>query len=136
MDFGKLLKTHGIRPTTNRVLVLRVLVESVYPLSLKELEQRIVILDKSSVFRCLRLFADHHVIHVIEDGSGALKYELCHAEHTEEHSDLHPHFYCESCKRTICLTNIPLPVIQISDGSIVRSANYVLKGLCADCIEK
>jgi Fur family ferric uptake transcriptional regulator len=131
-----ILLSHGVRPTSNRILVLRTLMESDRPLSIKDFVSLIVSLDKSSIFRCLRYFAKHHLIHEIEDGSGALKYEFCHAEHTEEHSDMHPHFYCKSCKRTICLTDIPLPIIALEDGSIIHSANYVIKGICAKCAQE
>lgn len=131
-----ILLSHGIRPTSNRILVLRTLQESDYPLSIKDFTTRIISLDKSSIFRCLRYFAEHHLIHEVEDGSGALKYELCHTEHTEEHTDMHPHFYCECCRRTICLSDIPLPMVPLTDGSIVHSANYVIKGVCGKCASK
>ena len=133
MNAENILKSHRVRLTTNRIIVVRALMGHKHPMSLKDLEERVATLDRSSIFRTLRLFAKHHLIHEIEDGSGALKYELCHANHTKEHNDLHPHFFCELCKRTKCLSDVPIPIVRFTDGSVVRSVNYVLKGVCGDC---
>ena len=135
MNIEDVLLSQDIKPTLNRCEIMRVLLESDFPLSIKDFENTALGLDKSSIFRCLRLFAEHSLIHEIEDGSGALKYEFCHVEHTNEHTDLHPHFYCELCKRTICLTDIPIPNIKVTDGSIINSANFVLKGICSNCAD-
>ena len=136
MKAEEMLKSHKVRPTANRLIVISALMEHEHPMSIKEFEENYVNLDKSTIFRTLRLFAKHHLIHEIEDGSGALKYELCHSNHSEEHNDLHPHFFCELCKRTICLSNVTIPVVKFTDGSIVHSVNYVLKGICGDCCRR
>ena len=67
-DFECFLQGHGVKPTANRLIVVRTLAASPWPMSLAELEQRILTLDKSSVFRALTLFREHHVVHAIEDG--------------------------------------------------------------------
>lgn len=135
LDVVSVLLAHGVKPTSNRILVLRTLAESPFPLSMKDFADRVVSLDKSSIFRCLRHFVECHLVHEVEDGTGAVKYEICRADHSAGKSDLHPHFYCESCKRTICLSDVPLPVVEMTDGSVVHSANYVLKGVCGDCVK-
>ena len=50
------MQEHGIRPTANRMLVIQALEDAPHPLSLAELEDRLVTLDKSSIFRVLTLF--------------------------------------------------------------------------------
>ncbi|MCM1311299.1 MAG: transcriptional repressor [Bacteroides sp.] len=133
MDIEKKLEEKGIRPTANRILVMRALHSFSHSFSLREMEDKIDTLDKSSVFRTLRLFADHHLIHEIDDGSGSLKYELCMAEHTPDNDDLHTHFFCEKCGRTICLHDIPVPRVRLPDGFVAESVNYVIKGICDEC---
>ena len=67
----------GVKPTAMRLLVYRELERSQRPLSLKEMEERMPNAERSTIFRTLTLFLEHHLIHGIEDGSGALRYELC-----------------------------------------------------------
>ena len=48
-DLTACLERKGVRPTANRILVLR-LRESAYPMSLADLENHLETLDKSSIF--------------------------------------------------------------------------------------
>ena len=82
----ELFEHHGIKPTANRQLVARALADSRRPLSLAELEERLVTLDRSSIFRVLTLFRDQHLVHVIEGGSEGVHYELCQS-HSHETDD-------------------------------------------------
>ncbi len=133
MDYEQELQTHNIKPTANRILILKTLDKYERPFSIKDLEELLVTLDKSSIFRCIKLFAENHLIHEIEDGSGSTKYEHCKSTHTKEHTDLHPHFYCERCKRTICLHDIPMPHVNLNQDYTVHSINYIIKGICDKC---
>ncbi len=133
MNFITLLEEHDIKPTANRVVVAKALASSMTPLSLVELERRIVTIDKSGIFRALTLFREHHLVHVIEGGSEGVKYELCHSHSHEHDEDLHPHFYCEQCQRTYCIDNQPLPDIELPEGFLPHSANLIIKGICPDC---
>ena len=129
-----LLTQHGIKPTANRIVVLRELALAGRPLSLTELEYRILTIDKSGVFRALTLFREHHLVHVIDDSDGAgVRYELCHSHDAGHDDDLHVHFFCERCHRTYCLEQTPVPPVDVPGGFVALSANYVVKGLCALC---
>ena len=136
-----ILQDAGIRPTANRILVARTMLQSDKPLSLIEIEDELLSIDKSVIFRTLKLFGEHHLVHVIEDGSGCVRYEICHShrhgdddEDNDEDDDLHPHFYCEVCRRTFCLHEIKLPHIDAPEGFEVRTINCVVKGVCKECI--
>lgn len=133
MKIEEFLLAHSVKPTANRCEILRVLLSHDNPMSIKELEIYVGHLDKSSIFRTLRIFVECHIIHEIEDGSGSLKYELCHSEHTNEHADFHPHFYCESCNQTVCLTNMRIPDVELDDDSVIHGINFVIKGICGNC---
>lgn len=134
-----LLEQRGIKPTAVRLLVLAALERADCALSLTELEARMGTVDKSSIFRSLTLFLAHHLVHVVEDGTGMQKYALCSPDcHCgEEHhaglSDLHTHFRCERCHRTFCLRGLPVPSVPLPEGFTLTSANYVLVGICPEC---
>lgn len=127
-----LMERHGIRPTANRIIVAKALAESHHPLTMTELEDRIGSIDKSGVFRTLTLFKEHHLVHVLEDGEG-VRYELCHSHDHTVDNDMHVHFHCEQCGQTICLEELAIPEVQLPEGYLMQSANFVLKGICPKC---
>ncbi|MBR1394228.1 MAG: transcriptional repressor [Prevotella sp.] len=129
-----LLASHDIKPTANRLVVAKTLAAAERPMSLSELEYKILSIDKSGVFRVLTLFREHHLVHVIEDGGDGVRYELCHSHdgHAED-DDQHVHFYCERCHRTFCLTDTPIPAVTLPAGYQLTSINYMAKGLCPEC---
>ena len=132
-----LLASHGIKPTANRIVVARTLATAERPMSLTELEYKILSIDKSGVFRALTLFREHHLVHVIEDGGDGVRYELCHSHdgHAED-DDQHVHFYCEQCQQTFCITDVPIPTVSLPDGYVLESVNYMAKGLCPRCASR
>ena len=127
-----LLSKHGIKPTSNRILVVKALANEERPLSLSELEKKLWSVDKSGIFRALMLFRDHHLVHTIEDGDGDVCYELCFSHGTED-DDLHVHFYCEKCHKIYCLHDTPIPSVSLPDGFSRTGCNYVIKGICEAC---
>jgi len=132
----ELLLRHGVKPTANRIVVVKALAAMDRPLSLTELEYKILSIDKSGVFRALTLFRDHHLVHVIEDGGDSVRYELCRSAADGEDDDMHVHFFCERCHRTFCIEDVRIPQVPLPDGYVMATANYVVKGLCPDCADK
>ncbi|MBD5340919.1 MAG: transcriptional repressor [Bacteroides sp.] len=128
-----MLVAKGIKPTANRILVMRELIKTTHPVSLADLEIALSPMDKASIFRVLELFAEKEIVHVLEDGSRSLKYELCHSDGEHSASDQHAHFYCVKCGSVYCLNDIVLPAVDIPDGYEVKSVNFMLKGVCANC---
>ena len=108
-DIISRLESKGIRPTANRILVMKTLMGEQNPQSLSNLERKMVSMDKSSIFRTLTLFLEHDVVHAFEDGRGVLCYELCEEKGACDHHDGHIHFYCESCQRSFCMEDIHIP---------------------------
>ena len=138
----QLLHSRGIRPTPVRILVLRALQENDCAVSLMTLEAELKTVDRSSIFRTLNLFLEQHLVHQVEDGSGQTKFALCEehcrsgAHHEKMLSDFHVHFYCEQCQRTLCLHDVAIPDVELPKGFMLTSANFVLKGVCAECNNK
>lgn len=127
------LQLKGVNPTSTRILVLRTLMECRKPMSLADLEGKTRTIDRSSIFRAVTLFLEHHLIHAFEDGSGSTKYELCPDDHDCHVGDMHAHFYCEHCKQTFCLSSVNESDLRLPDGFLAQSVNFVVKGLCPKC---
>ena len=133
----ELLEAHGVKPTANRIVVLKELVKSLHPTTLAELESRIISIDKSNIFRALTLFKEHHLVHVLEDGGDGVRYELCHShDGHQEDDDQHVHFHCTRCGSTFCLTETPIPPVTLPEGYEAETANFVMTGLCPRCARR
>ncbi len=134
-DIEQILSRAGIRPTSNRILVMRELIKSRRPMSMMDLESSIDTLDKSSVFRVLTTLLEQGLVHGIEDGRGITRYEICHGDHQRHKADddLHAHFYCEKCNRVFCFPQINTPSVSMPEGFSVNSINFMIKGICPDC---
>lgn len=131
--FTEKLEHRQIRPTAARLLILREMTRGDEAVSMPDLERYLPNLDKSTISRTLSLFLLHRLIHVIDDGSGALKYAVCSDDCDCSVEDEHTHFFCTDCHRTFCLKQIHVPVVPLPEGFRLESINYVLKGLCPQC---
>ena len=129
----QLLEAHGVKPTANRILIARALQEASGPMTMMELEAELETIDKSNVFRTLTAFREAHLVHVLEDTGEGVRYELCHSHGEDHDEDLHVHFYCTHCHRTYCLENLPIPAVEVPEGYLWESANYLIKGTCPRC---
>ena len=125
------LNKSGVRTTPVRQLVYEALAEAEEALTLADLEERLETVDKSSISRSLHLFLDRTVIHRIDDGSGASKYAISPTSHI----DCNVHFYCNHCKRTLCLDNVGIPHVNLPNGFEEDSYSLIIKGICPDCTE-
>lgn len=132
-ELEHLLLHHGVKPTANRLIIARALVQAGRPLSMTELEDRLETIDKSNIFRALTAFRDAHLVHVLEDTGDGVRYELCLSHHEDEDDDIHVHFYCIRCRRTFCLHEVPVPPVNVPEGYEPQGVSYLVKGICPDC---
>lgn len=129
------LQNAGITPTPVRILVFRCLYESTKPMSLAEIETKLESVDKSTISRTLSTFRGFHLIHSFYDGSGSMKYEICHSHNHENDEDNHVHFRCKKCGETQCFADIKIPKVELPEGFVVEDASFIMSGLCKDCSE-
>lgn len=121
-------------PTAMRLLVLEFLLKQSSAVSLTDLELGMGKTDRVTLYRSMRTFEEHGLVHRIEDGSGVPKFALCqHGCDVEGHHDLHIHFYCNTCKETHCLPKTHIPEIQLPIGYTANDTQLIVKGVCADC---
>jgi len=137
------LSNHGIRPTQMRSKIYRYLRRKQSAVSFSDLKK--VFAEKSennktanrtTFYRNLKIFEDKGLIHQVNDGTGMAKFAIS-GENTKSKygTDLHLHFHCTECKKTICLPN-KLPEESLPDDYKINDVNLVLKGICVKCNEK
>jgi Fur family ferric uptake transcriptional regulator len=132
-DIDKQLQSRNIKPTAMRHLVLKVLTDQTTAISLRELENKFENADKATLYRTLKRFELNKLIHSIDDGTGSVKYALCRETCECQPEDLHVHFLCTVCGQTYCLTDIPVPKINLPTKFQLESVNMVVKGVCSNC---
>lgn len=140
------LEHNGVRPTPARILTVRALDNAGGLMTSLQIEDALQTVDRSSISRTLSLFVRRGLVHTVDDGTGAVKYELCRApHHAHGHdkdgaaalpvndADLHPHFHCVECGRTYCINGVAIPRIALPEGFSPLTASMVIHGVCADC---
>ncbi len=133
-EYADVLYEHSIRPTSNRIIILRTLARMFHPVSVRELVEEVETIDKSILSRTLALFRAKGLVHVIEGSEGIMLYELCRGTRGGGgDSDEHVHFLCTRCRRTFCLPDTPVPSIDMPEGYRRLSVNCLVKGLCPTC---
>lgn len=132
-EIEEILKSKGIAPTPVRSLVYNCILKSKTPISLTEIEDILESVDRSSISRSLTLFKKHHLLHSFNDGSGSVKYEICHAHDHSLFDDSHVHFRCEKCGLTKCLTDLSIPEVSLPDGYLSHEVSYIIRGICNEC---
>ncbi len=127
------LEYREIKPTAMRILVLKILLEQKHALGLNDLELLFDKVDRVTLFRTLKTFEKHHLIHRIDDGTGAIKYALCEDDCDCTH-ELHIHFHCAGCGKTYCFPNSNAPTITLPHNFKMQEMNLVVKGICDKCL--
>jgi len=135
MQTGKILKQYKLRVTDTRKQVLQLfLLKQGKAISHQHLESNMGDSDRVTLYRTLKTFQDQGLIHEVHDGSGTLKYALCHeACNHIQHFDNHAHFYCNTCKETICLDEISAS-LSAPPGYQISETHILMKGICNDCL--
>ena len=131
-----LLDHAGVRVTAVRILILKAIRRDFQnAFSLADLEASLPSVDRSTLFRTLTTLTEAHLLHEIDDGTGAQKYCLCHHDNTQ-HCPGHVHLTCIRCHRTYCLNNVRIPPVALPSWFEVEEAEYIVKGICEKCKEK
>ena len=131
----QILTELGIRPTAIRLMVLRDIIEYDRTFTLADMEQRMVTLDRSTLFRTLMLFVEHKLLHEVDNGSGSRLFCRCECHHKHHHTP-HIHFTCTACNETFCIKDIDTSVLPLPANYEVTEVSLVMKGLCPKCKQK
>lgn len=130
---GKILLAKNIKPTPIRLKVLETLLSQTHAMRLYDIENILDGVERTSIFRAIKNFEKNNLVHEIDDGSGATKFALCEDRCECNLEDLHVHFFCKICEQTFCLQQLQIPSMELPPEFVVKSANFVIKGICANC---
>ncbi len=129
----QLLKEKNIRITANRILILESFLKSSYSLSIADIEESLPWADRATIFRTLMTFKEKALLHTIKDDDKALKYALCSGACQVNHHHIHPHFHCDICSKTYCLTQYEFPTPDLPENFKANNYSLIINGICSDC---
>lgn len=130
-----LLKKHQLRNTKMRQDVVSLFIDNPeIALSHQDIESQLSAADRVTLYRTLKTFEQKGIIHKAYDGSGIMKYALCHVECDEHHHiDDHAHFHCKKCGITTCMEDVKKNDFSVPAGYKMDSFHIVIEGSCKDC---
>lgn len=128
------LESHGIRPSLQRVEIMRYLlshrthptVEEVY----EGLSGKIKTLSRTTVYNTLRMFYEKKAAQMITIDEHRVCYD----------GDIRPHvhFFCNCCGVVYDLMNKRAPSQKrtVTDGFLVEDSQLYYRGICPKCMEE
>ncbi len=136
VQMSALLKEKKLRITPTRVTILELFNQHQHALAHSDLETLTdQSFDRVTIYRTLKTFVDHGILHEVIDDEMKIKYSLCSDDCTSEsHHDNHLHFKCEKCERTYCLTSTKFPTFDIPKNYRAHTVQVLISGLCEYCV--
>ncbi len=141
--YKTLLKERGLKTTTQRMAILKVLLEQpgthltaedIYDQVKKEWPK----MGLATVYRNIQLLSEMHLIDKFNLGDGVVRYEISKLEPGMHHH--HSHLICTSCGKIFCIQEDLLDMIEkhVSESMGFQVTDHDLKlyGRCADCLRK
>lgn len=123
----------SIKPTAMRLLVLEYMYQHSYAVSVSDIENDFDKVDRITLYRTLKTFEDHKLIHSIDDGTGIPKYAICQEGCMCGPQDAHVHFHCDACKLTYCLPDLHIPSLALPQHFEAAQLTMTVRGKCANC---
>jgi Fe2+ or Zn2+ uptake regulation protein len=129
-NLSKLLSSKGVRPTYQRLKIIKYLkenrihptAEKIYQAILKEIPS----ISRTTVYNTLKMLVEHGLLVALSiSGTEA---------HFDFETGLHHHFFCESCGKLFDI-DISCSICEKKDidGHIIKQLHGYFKGICRNC---
>jgi Fur family transcriptional regulator, ferric uptake regulator len=128
------LRSFKLRSTAARIAVLQNMANSSAPLSHAEVTEKLedVGFDPSTIFRSLTELAEAGILHRVDLGDGARRFEFI--REGEDVDGAHPHFLCLDCGKITCLQDFTFSLRSNKRSAQPGNVTEVLlKGHCTEC---
>ncbi|NLX90061.1 MAG: transcriptional repressor [Firmicutes bacterium] len=128
-----LLTGSGLKKTTGRIALLKLLLKAKKPLTQQEISNSLsgVNFNYVSIYRSLDAFLKAGIVHKVEAGDGNRRFAVCSCGSS---SHCHPHFICRSCGMVECLRELKIPELrELKSGYVAEEQEIYIRGICANC---
>lgn len=121
------------RNTVAKTRILDLVKNAPMALSHAEIKEQMEgVCDRVTIYRVLDRLVDEGMVHKIIPMDGVVRYAACQ-ECSTEHIHNHIHFSCDACHTVTCLEGVK-PQYKLPEKYLVRDANFMLTGLCPECV--
>ncbi len=121
------------RKTKSLQIILEAFAHSNHALSVAELVKQFKEdMNKTTVYRILERLEKTGFLHSFTGKDGLRWVARCKDEYASNHTTNHPHFQCQECGKSECLT-IDISIPPVPNHKVI-SANLLLIGQCEDCL--
>jgi Fur family ferric uptake transcriptional regulator len=134
MTANQIIQDAGLRPTSNRLVVLELLLKSDNPLSHQELLSALSSkheFDRVTLYRVLDWLVDHDIVHKVAGDNRAWRFQL----NSTNASHRHAHFECTDCGKIYCLDDISPRTPKLPKDFRAESIELNIKGRCGQCAD-
>ncbi|MGP1580819.1 MAG: Fur family transcriptional regulator [Wolinella sp.] len=132
-----LFQRKGIRNSAIKSKIIEILSAEPHPLSANELHKKVSVdspTDLASIYRNLNVFKERGIVKEAFRTSLESYFELAMGE------PLHPHFWCQECKKVFCLSPLSLEetlwLSSLYEKGRVRGITLNIEGICETCHAK
>lgn len=130
-NYGIFLEEHGIRASSQRILMLEYLMQNnVHPTADKiyiDLSKKLPTISKATVYNNLKLFLNKEIIKEVNIDNNEVHYDMI--------MENHAHFICNKCNK---IEDLNIKAVEIDTSEIgdyeVTSQDIFLKGTCKECL--
>ncbi|MEI2747570.1 MAG: transcriptional repressor [Ferruginibacter sp.] len=112
-----ILRKNGLSITEGRKKILELFLDADGALAHADIEKNTdAAFDRVTVYRTLQTFVEKGIIHQIPTTDNAVLYALCKDNCAAgHHHDEHVHFICNHCHKTICLDDVTVPLVKLTE---------------------
>lgn len=133
MDYPELLKSNQLSLTQSRVLLLKILFETDYPLSGKEIEGLINgECDRATIYRNLNAFSEKGFVQRIL-ADEAVKFKMTSEQKNDKKNADHVHFECSICHKLMCMEDLTVKDYNLPQGYSKIENQFLIVGICNYC---
>ncbi|NVJ46205.1 MAG: transcriptional repressor [Cytophagia bacterium] len=125
------LRKYNSRATTIRINVLCLLNKHERAFSISEIEELLEEADRVTIYRTLNCFVEIGLVSKVLNSKGV----TCYFYKGQEHADkcVHPHIFCKTCNRVICLPEYPESYLQTLNYYKAEHIPVLMEGECHNC---
>lgn len=129
-----ILQQHQLKKTSPRLSIIEALQSADAPLAETEISEKMGShYDRTTFYRSMQTLEKAGIIHRIVVDKLLVKYAMNHVELTSKNQPDHAHFFCNNCKKLICLEEIHPGPYRLPSGFQSSESEVIIKGLCNKC---
>jgi Fur family ferric uptake transcriptional regulator len=134
MQALEILQQHNLKKTSPRLAIIEALQVSGEPLAESEISVRMGShYDRTTFYRSMLTLEEAGVLHRVVVDKQMVKYALNPSLASGRNPADHAHFYCNNCRKLVCLEEIHPGPYRLPAGFQTSEAEVIIKGLCNKC---